>query len=69
MYIYNNWYMLCFLVDCLLAQPTASQLHLSFSSDMPYEERTFSTFLGLTVSPSSGINVMCDSYTHRQAIL
>jgi len=31
-------------------------MHLSFSGDMLYEERTFSTFLGLTLSPSSGIN-------------
>jgi hypothetical protein len=26
LYIYNNWYVLCFLVDCLLAWPTDSQL-------------------------------------------
>jgi len=25
-YMYNNWYVLCFLVDCLLARPTDSQL-------------------------------------------
>jgi hypothetical protein len=26
LYIYNSWYMLCFLVDCLLVWPTVSQL-------------------------------------------
>jgi len=26
LYIYNNWYVLCFSVDCLLAWPTDSQL-------------------------------------------
>ena len=26
LYMYNNWYMLCFLVDCLLAGPADSQL-------------------------------------------
>jgi len=67
--IYKNWYVLRFLVECLLARPTTSQLHLSFSSDMLYKERTFETLLGLTVSLSSGINVMCDSCTHTQAIL
>jgi len=61
--------MCCAFWLTVLAQPTISQQNLSFSGDTPYEERTFSTFLGLTVSPSSGINVMCDSYTHTQAVL